>query len=126
MVINMIIGVGVDLIEVDRVVKACQKESFLLRYYTEQENALIKQDVKKSADNFAVKEAVSKMFGTGFREIAPIEIEVLRNLEGKPYVNLYGNAAKIAAKLRITDIHVSITNTKDFANAFVVGEHRET
>ncbi|NLP34415.1 MAG: holo-ACP synthase [Clostridiales bacterium] len=122
----MIIGIGVDLIEVDRVVKACQKESFLSRYFTEEEIALITQDIKKSAGNFAVKEAISKMFGTGFREITPIEIEVLRNSEGKPYVNLYGNAAKLAIKKQITDIHVSITNTKDFANAFVIGEHRES
>ena len=120
----MIIGIGVDLIEVDRVVKACQKESFLKRYYTEQEISLIEQDIKKSADNFAVKEAVVKMLGTGFRGIEPKEIEVLRNKEGKPYVRLYGNAASEAAKQRITDIHVSITNTKDFANAFVIGEYR--
>lgn len=120
----MIIGIGVDLIEVDRVVKACQKESFLKRYYTEQEISLIEQDIKKSADNFAVKEAVVKMLGTGFRGVKPKEIEVLRNKEGKPYVRLYGNAASEAAKQRITDIHVSITNTKDFANAFVIGEYR--
>jgi len=121
----MIIGIGVDLIEVDRVVKACQKEAFLKRFYTEPEITLIKQDIKKSADNFAVKEAVVKMLGTGFRGIMPKEIEVLRNNDGKPYVKLYGNAASEAAKQRITDIHVSITNTKDFANAFVIGEYRE-
>jgi holo-[acyl-carrier protein] synthase len=87
---------------------------------------IIRKDIKKAADNFAVKEAVAKMFGTGFRKIKPIEIEVLRNPEGKPYVNLHGEAAGMADQQGITHIHVSITNTKDYANAFVVGEHRES
>ncbi len=118
----MITGIGVDLIEVDRVVQACQKESFLKRYYTQREIELVKPDIRKAADNFAVKEAVAKMFGTGFRSFSPIDIEVLRNPEGKPYVILYGKAEEIANQHGITAIHVSISNTKDYANAFVVGE----
>lgn len=121
----MITGIGVDLIEVERVVKACQKEAFLTRLYTVHEIEIIRKDMNKAAGNFAVKEAVAKMFGTGFRKIRPIEIEVLRNPEGKPYVNLHGESARLADQQGITDIHVSITNTKEFANAFVVGEHRD-
>ncbi|NLK27916.1 MAG: holo-ACP synthase [Clostridiales bacterium] len=121
----MITGIGVDLIEVDRVLRACSKDSFLRRYFTDKEIELIKADKKKAADNFAVKEAVSKMFGTGFREISPIDIEVLRDEAGKPYVNLYRKAAKLAKEQGISMIHVSITNTKEYANAYVIGEHRE-
>ena len=121
----MINGIGVDLIEVERVIKACKKGGFLKKYFTDDEISLINLDVNKAADNFAVKEAVSKMFGTGFGEVAPIDIEVLRNEDGKPYVNLYGKANDLALKQGITHIHVSISNTKKFANAFVVGEHRE-
>lgn len=122
----MISGIGVDLVEIERVVKACEKESFLKRYYTEQEIALIQQDKIKAADNFAVKEAVAKMLGTGFRGFAPIDIEVLRNQDGKPYINLYGKAAELAKQQGISRTHVSITNTKEFANAFVVGEAIDT
>lgn len=122
----MITGVGVDLIEVDRVLKACRKEGFLKRYYTENEIKMIDTDIKKAADNFAVKEAVSKLFGTGFRNLALIDIEVLRDKMGKPYVNLHGAAAERAKQLGISVIHVSISNTKDYANAFVVGEHLDT
>lgn len=118
----MIIGIGTDLIEIERVVKACEKEAFLLRSFTSEEILLIKKDKRKAADNFAVKEAVSKMFGTGFRGINLTEIEVLRDSLGKPYVNLYGNAKKMEMQLGIQKIHVSITNTKDLAEAFVVGE----
>ena len=118
----MIIGIGTDMIEIERVVRACEKEAFLLRAFTNEEILLIKKDNRKSADNFAVKEAVSKMFGTGFHGIALSEIEVLRDSMGKPYVNLYGNAEKMAKQMGIEMIHVSITNTKELAEAFVVGE----
>lgn len=119
----MITGIGVDLIEVNRVVKACQNESFLKRHFTIQEMELIRPDIKKAADNFAVKEAVAKMLGSGFRGFFPIDIEVLRDSAGKPYVRLCGRAAELAAKQGVDRIHVSITNTKEFSNAFVVGEH---
>lgn len=118
----MIYSIGTDMIEIERVVKACSKENFLLKYYTTKEIAIIALDKRKSADNFAVKEAVSKMFGTGFRSIEPIEIEVLRDDLGKPYVNLYGKALELSKKIGIEKIHVSLSNTKVYASAFVVGE----
>jgi holo-[acyl-carrier protein] synthase len=121
---DMITGIGVDLIEVNRVSEACRKESFLKRCFTELEIELIAEDDRKAADNFAVKEAVAKMLGTGFRTFFPIDIEVLRTPEGKPYVNLHGKASELAKEQGVSVIHVSITNTREYANAFVVGETR--
>ncbi|NLC18687.1 MAG: holo-ACP synthase [Clostridiales bacterium] len=118
----MITGIGVDLIEVSRVVKACEKEGFLTRCFTEKERDLIKSNIKMAADNFAVKEAVAKMLGTGFSGFGPIDIEVLRDEAGKPYVNLFGKAARLANEQGVSKIHVSISNTKEYANAFAVGE----
>ncbi|WFR59824.1 holo-ACP synthase [Anaerocolumna sp. AGMB13025] len=118
----MIVGIGTDLIEINRVVKACENETFLNKYFTAKEIELGATHKQKYADNFAVKEAVSKMFGTGFRGIRPIEIEVLRDPLGKPYVNLYGYALELSKSLEIANIFVSITNTKDYASAYVVGE----
>lgn len=118
----MIAGIGTDMIEIERVVKACEKEAFLLKYFTSKEIALISLDRKKSADNFAVKEAVAKMFGTGFRGISPIEIEVLRDMLGKPVVHLHGKALQKAEEQNIQKVHASISNTKKYASAFVVGE----
>lgn len=118
----MIIGIGTDLIEIDRVIKACNKGAFLKKYYTLKEIELIQADKRKSADNFTVKEAVAKMFGTGFRGIKPIEIEVLRDQLGKPYVNLYGKAKEKSLESGIDKIHVSISNTKLYAIAYVIGE----
>lgn len=54
----------------------------------------------------------------------PIDIEVLRDELGKPYVNLYRGAKKQAQKLQIDQIHVTITNTKDYAQAFAIAESR--
>ncbi len=118
----MITGIGVDLIEIARIKKACQKEGFLKLCFTRDEVELIGDRWEKAAGNFAVKEAVAKMFGTGFRGVSLKEIEVLRDSLGKPYVKLFGKAAELASSQQITTIHVSITNTKDYANAFVVGE----
>ncbi|HHT97813.1 MAG TPA: holo-ACP synthase [Clostridiales bacterium] len=118
----MIVGVGIDLIEIKRVTDACKKERFIVEVFTEDERKIIDLDIIKAADNFAVKEAVVKMLGTGFRKIKAIEIEVLRNEMGKPYVNLYGEALNEANKQMVNKIHVSISNTKEYSNAFVVGE----
>lgn len=118
----MIIGIGLDLIEVDRVMKACEKESFLNKCYTADEIKLFQQDLHKSASNFAVKEAVAKMLGTGFNGLSLLDIEVLRNDFGKPYVNLYGKAKELAQIQGINNIHISITNTKGYANAVAIGE----
>lgn len=118
----MIIGIGNDLVEIDRVVKACEKKAFREKYYTKKELELAIIHYQKLADNFAVKEAISKMLGTGFRNIKPIEIEVLRDSLGKPYVNLYGKALELANLLGINKIFVTISNTKKYASAFVVGE----
>lgn len=119
----MITGIGVDIIEIDRVLKACESERFMSKNFTVDEINLIHSDPKKAADNFAVKEAVSKMFGTGFRGFGLIEIEVLRDELGKPYVKLHGRAEKLAKEQGVTNIFVSISNTKDLANAYVIGEH---
>jgi len=118
----LITGIGVDLIEIGRISKACEKESFLKRCFTEDEIGIIDGKWQRAAGNFAVKEAVAKMFGTGFRGISLKDIEVLRDGLGKPFVNLYGRAAELARNQGITNIHVSITNTKEYAAAFVVGE----
>lgn len=118
----MIVGIGTDLIELQRVIDACENKPFLERVFTQKEQDLIKKDKKKCAGNFAVKEAVVKLFGTGFGKCRPVDIEVLRNTSGAPYIILYGAAKDMAKKLGIERIHVSISNTKEYANAVAIGE----
>ena len=120
--VTMIIGIGIDLIEIERIKKACAKEAFLLRSFTLCERECINDRPERAAGNFAVKEAVSKAMGTGFRGMSLNEIEVLRDSLGKPYVNLYGRAAEKAEAMGIRRWHISITNTKTLATAYVIGE----
>ena len=91
--INMLTGVGCDLIEIERMKKACEKEAFLLRVYTEEERRQADGRPSVLAGTFAVKEAVAKVLGTGFRTFMPKDVEVLRDELGKPYVLLHGNAS---------------------------------
>lgn len=118
----MILGIGTDLIEIKRIGKACEKEAFLVRTYTEAECRQAKGSASKFAGNFAVKEAVAKALGTGFRTFMPIDVEVLRDELGKPYVVLHGGARAQAEAMGMTRIHASISNTADHAIGFVVGE----
>ena len=118
----MIYGIGTDLIEVERVKKAYERESFRNKIYTEQEQQMIAKNAQRAAGNFAVKEAVVKAFGTGFGKISAIDIEVLRELSGKPYVVLHRAARELQENLGILHIHVSITNTKEYAVGYVIME----
>lgn len=118
----MIYGIGTDLIEVERVQKAYAKESFRKKIYTEQEQQLIAENAQRAAGNFAIKESVVKAFGTGFGKISAIDIEVLREPSGKPYVMLHGSAKELAEAEHIWQVHVSISNTKEYAVGYVVME----
>ena len=118
----MIVGIGMDMVEMERVRKACAKQAFAERVYTEEERRQAGERVSRLAGDFAVKEAVAKALGTGFRGFMPGDIEVLRDPLGKPYVRLYGGARSRAEELEIGSIHVSITNTKEYAAAFAVAE----
>ena len=118
----MIVGIGNDFVAVDRVAKACEKEHFLNRTYTAKEIDAFRSKPQSLAGNFAVKEAISKCFGTGFRGFELTDIEVLRDEMGKPYVNLYNGAKDIYEKMKGTSIFVSISNTEEYAMATAVIE----
>ena len=118
----MIYGIGTDLVEVERVKKAYGRESFRKKVYTEQEQQLIAENAQRAAGNFAIKESVVKAFGTGFGKISAIDIEVLREASGKPYVVLHGPAKEQAETEHISQIYVSISNTKEHAIGYVVME----
>lgn len=119
---SRIIGIGTDIVETERVLKYCEKERFLKKYYTEAERQLIEKRKSRAATNFAGKEAVVKAFGTGFLNCMPGDIEILRDEDGKPYVNLLEKAEKIAEGKGITKIHISLSDTDTLAVAYVIAE----
>lgn len=116
----MIVGIGVDSIEISRVVKAMEKEHFLHRIFTEREISQLDIKKRRGASDFAGKEAVVKALGTGFTGIDAADIEILRDAGGAPYVVLQGTAKAYAEKMGITEWKISITNTKELVTAFVV------
>ena len=120
----MILGIGTDIIRIERIEKAIQRKSFLEYTYTPAERQLIERRPVCAAGNFAVKESVAKAFGTGFSCISLVDIEVLRAENGCPYVNLYGAAAQLFKERNGTRVHVSISNEKEYAVAYVVLEGR--
>ena len=103
----MILGVGTDLVEIDRVRKACERDSFVGRTFTELERRQAGGKISRFAGSFAVKEAVAKALGTGFRAFMPIDIEVARDELGKPYVNLYRGAKALAHELGVERIDLA-------------------
>jgi len=117
---EQIIGIGIDQIERERVLKAVQKETFLCRHYSEKEQQLVKKKIGSAVTNFAGKEAVAKALGTGFSGILPVEIEILRKESGAPYVELSGNAKKAADNLGVNKIHISLSDSKTMAIACAV------
>ncbi len=118
----MILGIGTDLVEQKRIEKACERERFLSLCYTEKEMVLLSVKKTRAAGHFAVKEAVAKALGTGFRGFGPKDIEVLRDELGKPVVCLYGDAKHLSEQLGVTHIFVSITDEGGFSMAVAVLE----
>ncbi|MGN1317805.1 MAG: holo-ACP synthase [Lachnospirales bacterium] len=119
----MIKGIGTDIIEIERIKEALKKEGFLERIYTRAEKRLYNENNPQSmAGNFAVKEAVAKALGCGFKGCSPLEIEVLRRRSGAPYINLYGNTKKIFDEIGGKNIFVSISHSKENAVAYVIIE----
>ena len=117
---GQVLGIGIDQIECDRVLRSCEKKTFLEHCYTTKELEMISRHKRSSATNFCGKEAVVKAFGTGFRKITPNEIEILRNESGAPYVLLYGRAKDKADQIGVKKILISLADTKTQAIAFVV------
>ena len=116
----MIKGIGTDIIEIRRIAEAIDKKGFMDRIFTKEEQKLYHGiNYQTLAGNFAAKEAVAKAFGTGFAGCSPIEIEVLRDENGKPYVKLYGNALERLNSMGGC-IHISISHSRENALAFAV------
>lgn len=122
----MIKTIGADLVKIERIEEALNKNlKFLKKNFTKKEIDFFDSknlSPETVAANFAAKEAVSKAFGTGVNGFELIEIEVLRNKVGTPYIVLHGNAKKIKEELGIKKVLVSLSHTKEYALAYVVTE----
>ena len=115
----MMISVGTDILEIERM-ERLQKKGRIDRIFTEEERRQSEGRTSRLAGDFSVKEAVAKTFGTGVRGFSLLEIEVLRDALGKPFVKLYGNARKVFDSLKGQSIEVSISNTGELVIATAI------
>ncbi|MBR4255400.1 MAG: holo-ACP synthase [Lentisphaeria bacterium] len=124
----MIFGIGTDIADCARVgaIYAKHGHHFVRNILTPAElerMAELKDPKEFIAGRWAAKEAFSKALGTGMcAECAFVEIEVLSDERGKPFVKLYAATAETAERLGIARIHVSISHERELATAFVVLE----
>lgn len=122
----MILGIGVDIVEVSRVKRAIENEKFIKRVYTAKEiNYCIsrgKGAAQSYAARFAAKEAILKALGTGLRGGKLTELEILPDNLGAPVVTLAGNFEEIAQTKQIKKIWITLSHTKEYAAAQCVME----
>jgi len=124
----MIVGIGVDLVEVPRIRRAIEEhgDRFIRRVFTDAETDYCRQCAhpeQRFATRFAAKEAALKALGVGWAEgLEFAEVEVVTNARGAPSVVFTGRALELARSLGAERIHVSMTHHHDFAIAEVVLE----
>jgi holo-[acyl-carrier protein] synthase len=120
----MILGVGVDLAEVPRFERP--KRALLERLFTEKEQKYCASKPRAAihlAGRFAAKEAFLKALGTGYsNNIGWKEIEIVHRPNGQVSLQLSGVASRYCKRMRIKNIHLSISHTHTFAVAVVVVE----
>src|ERR1700760_4082034 len=122
----MIVGTGVDLCEVPRIRASVEKfgSRFTERVFTPAEIAYVERKAnrfERYAARFAAKEAGMKAIGIGWRlGVRWQDFEVANLSSGKPTLLLHGVAAKFAEKLKVRNVALSITHTKEVAMAHVI------
>lgn len=120
-----IVGLGTDLVRVDRVAAAESRwgSRFLDRIYTAGEQAAAGSGPhrhRRLAARLAAKEALVKALGTGLRNGRWTDAEVVSDRLGKPHIQLSGGLGERARAMGVTGIHVSLTHENDVAAATVV------
>lgn len=123
---KMIKGIGIDIIEIDRIRRAIEKnDKFIDRVFTVNEKKAFEEknhSPQTIAGYFAAKEAVSKALGTGISNMQWKDIEILKDPSGKPYVRLYNNAENLAYSMSIDKILISISHSRENAVALAIAD----
>ncbi len=124
----MILGTGIDIIEVDRITSSYAKfgDRFVNRILRPAEIAYClshKAPGPFLAARFAAKEAISKAFGTGIgRQLGWQDMEVGRKDSGEPFVILHDGGLKLLAERGGTRVHLTLSHTQSYAAAMAILE----
>ncbi len=120
-----LIGVGTDLVEIERFRLAMtrQGDRIIQRLFSEAEQEYAyrhKDPAPPFAARFGAKEAVMKAMGVGLWKFKLRDVEVMRAKSGAPSVAVYGRAAELAEEHGVTDWHLSLTHSESMAMAVAI------
>ncbi|HTB85887.1 MAG TPA: holo-ACP synthase [Candidatus Sulfotelmatobacter sp.] len=124
----MILGTGIDIIEVARIAASYEKfgERFVNRILLPDEIAYCLQHRKPApflAVRFAAKEAISKSFGTGIcAALGWQDMEIRRKESGEPFVVLHGKGKILLESRGAKTVHISLSHTENYAAATAILE----
>ena len=130
----MIVGTGIDLIQVSRIRKQLEKSGhrFFETLFTEREIGYCQKGSSLSRQSqcfsgrFCAKEAFLKALGSGLRDgIFWKDMEILNDELGKPYFILRNRVQEIIKEKEITQVHLSISHDKNMATAMVILENQK-
>lgn len=124
----MIAGIGTDIVRIDRIERSLNRlgDAFARRILTRFELSVWSESAMPAsylAKRFAAKEAVAKAFGTGIGKLSFQHIEIRNNSIGAPELVLYGYALELQHQKGVKHCHISLSDEKDNAIAFVVLEN---
>src|SRR5881398_1940816 len=125
----MIVGIGIDIIEVSRLQRAITQHGarFIDRVFTAREIAhceAMARRAERYATRFAAKEAARKAIGaaTPLLALAWHDVEIISSTEGAPQLEFHGRAAELIEQLAVARAHVSLSHSAEQAMAFVILE----
>lgn len=124
----MIVGTGIDVAEVPRIRNSIERfgDKFVRRIFTAGEIAYVERKAnrfERYAARFAAKEAGMKAIGTGWKHgVTWQDFEVTNLPSGKPTLRFHGVAARIADKLKVRNVSLSLTHTAEIGVAHVILE----
>lgn len=120
----MITGLGVDIVEIDRMARALERHPTMReRLFSAEERAYCDKRNRPEihyALRFAAKEAVLKALGTGFAGMKFTDVEVVRDQGGRPEPRLSGRAKELADEIGVLEMHLSLSYTHTTAVASAV------
>lgn len=124
----MIVGTGIDVAEVPRIRSSIERfgDRFVRRIFTPGEIAYVERKAnrfERYAARFAAKEAGMKAIGTGWKHgVTWQDFEVTNLPSGKPTLRFHGVAARIAGRLKVRNVSLSLTHTAEIGVAHVILE----
>lgn len=122
----MILGIGIDMVEISRIRSWMKAPGLIERYFTESE---IRWCARRGRDaalslaaRFAAKEALGKALGTGLKGLTLKDIQVDNDENGKPVIILAGTAYDLVHGMGGRTVHISLTHEREHAVAMVIIE----